>query len=70
MRFSLNGWSSKLDFDDVQLMTVSELKIKLAAIYTESRYEQRIVTASVQGTDGITKNKPAFLWSRNTTGLI
>ena len=32
MRFSLNGRSSKLDFDDVHLMTVSEPEIKMAAI--------------------------------------
>ena len=29
MRFPLNGRSSKLDFDDVQLMTVSKPKIKM-----------------------------------------
>ena len=33
MRFALNGTSSKLDFDDVQLMTVSVPEIKMAAIY-------------------------------------
>ena len=30
MQFSPNGKSSKLDFDDVQLMTVSEPEIKMA----------------------------------------
>ena len=33
MRFSLNGRSSKVDFDDVQLMAVSELEIKMVVIY-------------------------------------
>ena len=32
MRFSLNGRSSELDFDDVQLMTISEPEIKMKAI--------------------------------------
>ena len=32
MRFSLNGRASKLDFDDVQLMTVFEPEIKMAVL--------------------------------------
>ena len=33
MRVSLNGRSSKLDCDDVQLIAVSEPEFKMAAIY-------------------------------------
>ena len=32
MRVSLNGRATKLDFEDVQLMTVFEPEIKMAAI--------------------------------------
>ena len=69
MRFSLNGWSSKLDFDDIQLMTVSEPEIKMAAI-NRKQVRKTQVSAAIQGTNGNPKTKPAFLWLRNTTGLM
>ena len=31
-QFSMNGWTSKLDFYDVQLVTVFEPEIRMAAI--------------------------------------
>ena len=68
MRFSLNVKLSNLDFDDVQLMTVSEPEIKMAAI-NQKQVGKTYVSAYIQGTEWNPRTKPALLWSRNTTGL-
>ena len=67
MRFPLNGRSSKLDYDDVHSMRISEPEIKMAAIHRKKLRSQLLNNVPT----GIPKPKRHFfLWSRNTTGLI
>ena len=49
MLFSPNGRSSKLDFNDVQLMTESELGIKMAAIYQKLVWQTWVSASIIQG---------------------
>ena len=68
---SVNGGLSKLDFDHVQLMNVSEPESR-GRTYTGSTKQvwQLYVSASIQDTNGNLKTKPAFLWSMNTKRLM
>ena len=69
MRFSLNGRSSKLDFDDAQLMTVFKPEIMMAAINRKVVWKTQVLVHTQDNTE-ILMIKPAFSWSRNTTDLM